>query len=258
MPGAASVGYGAWMSAVDCSKCGASQPSRPEGGQCHYCGASLPRAEPAYPPMHEPPRNSIPQVIVIHHESRPSYTGASYFSWYWIVRLGIAGIFVLMSAGGWLWHVVTGKRAPAALSAFDDDGNNDWDGTRPLSCGGNDEIQVNGVKATFTAGSAITASGNCRVRCTDCTLKAPTAVEADGNGHVTLVNGSAEGTEASLVARGNGEIKVQGNATIVGPTRHSANGTISGVPSAAASSAHSAPAHSGHASPASAASAKKK
>ncbi len=253
------------MSTVDCSKCGAQQQST--GGQCHYCGASLPTPPPAYQPPPPPQNYSAPQVpqIIVIRQSNPSYSTGSSFSWYWTMRLGVAGIFIFMSAGGWLWHKLTGQKAPAAIAALsDDDGDDAWDGKTPLSCAGNDDIKVTGVKATFTAGSAITASGNCHVTCTDCTLKAPTAVEATGNGGVTLINGSAEGTEASLVASGNGEIDVKGNATIVGPTKHSANGRVSGVPAAVASAATAAhPAaspHAAHGAPSAApsASAKKK
>jgi hypothetical protein len=112
-----------------------------------------------------------------------------------------------------------------------------WDGSTPLTCGGNDELEVEGVTATFAMGSAIVATGNCHVTCRSCALNAPVAVRADGNGQVTLVNGSVTGADASLAASGNGTINVTGNAQVVGPTRQSGNGTVNGVAPASASRA---------------------
>jgi len=172
---------------------------------------------------------------------------------YWVLRLGIAVVFLVMGSGGWAWHRLRG----------DVDDDDFWNGSEPLACDGNDEIDVRGVKATFTAGAALIASGNCHVTCKDCALKAPIAVQASGNAQVVLVNGSAEGTEASISASDNARVEVRGNATIVGSTKQVANARVVGVPPTAAAAApgllpgHAAQ-HPTSAHPALSASAKKK
>jgi hypothetical protein len=189
-------------------------------------------------------------------------TYTSGWSLYWTIRLGIFALVALVSLGGWIYYKITGhKNAAMAAMDDDDDDDDDWTGSKPLSCGGNDVVNVSGVKATFTSGIAIDASGNCKVTCKNCTLKAPTAVQAGGNAQITLVGGSVEG-DTSIVASGNGKVDVQG-ATVTGPTNKSANGTITGVaPPPAASSAHvaaaAAPAAPSHAPAAKPSAGKKK
>ena len=226
---------------IPCPKCGASvQPPPGPSAQCPSCRNYFPvngtqtqppqpygqpppqqygQPPPQYPP--QPDSQEAPRVIVVHH-------GLGGYSSYWMIRLGIVAVFVLMSGAGWVYHRITGSSATAGVGAgigLDDD----WDGKQPLTCDENDQVEVDGVKATFSAGAAIIASGNCHLTCKDCTLKAPFAVQASGNAKVVLVNGSAEGTDTSLSATENAIIDVRGNAKVIGPTKQSGNAKVSGV-----------------------------
>src|SRR5258706_8652624 len=42
-----------------------------------------------------------------------------------------------------------------------------WDGKTPFTCGGNDAVKLDGVTAKIDSGTAITASGNCRIELTN-------------------------------------------------------------------------------------------
>jgi hypothetical protein len=157
---------------------------------------------------------------------------------YWTIRLGIFAIVALVSLGGWVYHRMTGQRIAGVT---DDDDDDDWAGSAPLVCGGNDQIDAKGVKATFTSGTAINAGGNCKVTCKDCVIKAPMGVQANGNAQIVLIGGSVEG-QTAVTASGNGKVDVQGNAKVTGAVSQTGNGVITGVAApASASAAASAP-----------------
>lgn len=94
-----------------------------------------------------------------------------------------------------------------------------WDGETPLVCDGNDHVKAEGVTATFTQGPAVVAHGNCRVELVGCTLKAAVAVQADGNAHVTVTNGSIEGSSAAVDAKGNAVVDLLGSVKTTGAVR---------------------------------------
>jgi hypothetical protein len=210
------------MLVMNCPNCGM-QAQVPQGVSsylCTYCHRSFNVGGGGGP------------VVVV----RP-VTYTSGWSLYWTLRLGIFAVVALVSLGGWIYYKVTGHKNAAMAAMDDDDDDDDWNGSKPLSCAGNDNYNLSGVKATFTSGVAIDASGNCKVTCKNCTIKAPTAVQAGGNAQITLVGGTVDG-DTSIVASGNGKVDVQG-ATVTGKIDKSGNGTITGVtPPPAASSAH--------------------
>jgi hypothetical protein len=176
----------------------------------------------APPPAPPPPPAGMPQVVIVRQPV--VYGGTSVWAGYW-VRLAIVFVIVFLSGGGfWFRHWRRSMMADMGSAA-----GFGWDGRNPFMCTGNDQIDVSGINASFSAGSAVTVSGNCHMTCRDCTLRAPIAVEVDGNGQVTLVNGTITGTDTSLVASGNGSINVTGNAHVTGPYRQSANGKVLGV-----------------------------
>ena len=118
-----------------------------------------------------------------------------------------------------------------------------WDGKEPLECSGNDKIAVTGVTASFNAGPAILAGGNCQVRCEGCTITAPTAVDASGNAQVSIVNGSATGTTYLTQASGNARVTFSGDVKVSGKVKESRAGQVSApTPSAAASAPPAEPA----------------
>jgi DNA-directed RNA polymerase subunit RPC12/RpoP len=224
------------MSPSNCPQCGAAIKAEPNATQytCPYCQHSIQMQAPPPPPAAHAAA-AAPQVIVVHHNTSSPviYTGGGAWGTYWTIRLALFVVVMILSAAGYgvrRWRgrgLVTGPNMGDGL----------WDGTSPLTCGGNDSYDVTGINASFTAGSAIIASGNCNVTCRNCTLKAPVAVEADGNGDVKLIGGSVTGTQMACNATANGTIEVLGNATITGATHQSGNGKVTGVTQQAAAAA---------------------
>lgn len=101
-----------------------------------------------------------------------------------------------------------------------------WDGEAPFFCGGDDDVTVKGVKAEFTAGTAMIAIHKCRFTCIDCQIKAPVAIEAAGNAVVTIVHGDITGTELLAKAHDNAIVSIVGNATTKGAVKQSDNAKV--------------------------------
>jgi hypothetical protein len=218
------------MQPFKCPHCGAPPPPgyQPPTGHfgyaCIYCRQQSVHGAPEPPP---PTTQQTPAIIVVHHS--PSSHGADYHnaamahvatarSVSWLIWLIVVLVVSLGGAGGMFMRCT---RHSAAMSSLV------WDGSEPLQCTGNDDIAVTGVEAHFTGGSAIVANGNCHVKCTDCKISAPTAIEASGNAQVTIVNGTIQGTEVLAEAGGNAQVTVTGNVTASGRVKKSANGRVS-------------------------------
>lgn len=105
-----------------------------------------------------------------------------------------------------------------------------WSGDEPITCTGNDDIAVSGVEASFTSGTAISATGNCHFRCTDCNISAPTAIDASGNAQITIINGTIKGTAILADASGNAHVNISGNVTASGRVRENGNAKVSAPP----------------------------
>src|SRR5215471_10370686 len=132
------------MLVMNCPNCNM-QAQIPQGVSsylCTYCHTNFNVGGQASP------------VVVV----RP-VTYTSGWSLYWTIRLGILAVVALVSLGGWIYYKVTGHKNAAMAAMDDDDDDDDWNGSKPLSCSGNDVITGSGVKATFTSGFAIDASG---------------------------------------------------------------------------------------------------
>jgi len=189
-----------------------------------YCKTSSVLAAPS------PPVAPAPSVIVIqaptpdygehyehaHHAAVAQAHRTARMGW-----LVYVIVFVVLSLGGAGAGFAQCTRHSSILSGLV------WDGSEPLHCTGIENIAVSGVEATFTAGAAIVATGNCQVKCTDCKLRAPTIVEASGNAQVSLVNGSAEGSLLLADASGNARVTAGGNIRVSGRTRESGNAKVS-------------------------------
>jgi hypothetical protein len=160
---------------------------------------------------------------------------SSGWSMYWTIRLAAIALVALVSAGGWIYHRMTGKQI-AGVTDLDDD-NDVWTGAKPLSCDGNDQLTFTGVTATFAAGPALSAGGNCQVTCTGCTLRAPFAVQANGNAKVVIVGGTLDG-QVAVAATANATVEVRGDTKVSGTVSKSGNATVTGIaaPPAASSS----------------------
>jgi hypothetical protein len=182
---------------------------------CPYCRQSFNVGGP--PPQAAPPPVQH-QIIITHHhgsdyDSDPPSRVSTGAAWNAIVTVFIVFV-VLASAGGLMWR----RFMPSSMV---------WNGKEPFSCGGNDEINLKQVNVDFSAGTALVAAGNCKIKCVDCVIKAPIAVEAAGNAEVTFVNGSLVGSELAIHATGNAHVNVSGNATVTGPTKESGNAHVS-------------------------------
>lgn len=227
------------MNAVTCPHCGAPPPpgfvvpAGPTGYRCAYCNqtSTLPGSAPAASQAPQPPQTG-PIYIVNFHGSddddddddydhyvpppvvyRPSRT--------WIIWVVLV---VLFGGGGTgVWRYRRGSVGQQILSGMSAQG---WDGNSPLVCSGNDDIQLSSIDANLSAGTAIQASGNCKVRCTDCTITAPVAIDATGNAEVVIMNGAVKGTTTLANASGNAHVTIAGNVTASGPTTHSGSGSV--------------------------------
>jgi hypothetical protein len=233
------------MQPVKCPQCGAPAnvpPGVPQF-QCTYCqqvfatGMAPPPPAPFGTGQH--PQVQQPHIIVIgpghhfhdddddDHHVRHTTNVASSVSW--VIWLVVMIAVVLAAGGGGAAYWFSGRSS--AISSLV------WDGKSPFECGGNDNISVKGVTAEFSAGTAVTVNGNCHFTCTDCTIRAPIAVEAGGNGVVMIVNGTIEGTELLAQAAGNARVNVAGNVKASGAVKQSGNARVSAPKSAASASA---------------------
>ena len=224
------------MQAMTCPQCGA--PAQVAPGQstyeCPYCHRQFATN------VREPPQPQAHTFIIVqgrdddgdddeHH--RP-FVHAAPSGMSWLRWVAIAVLVSALGGGGVLaWFSKHSAIASALV----------WDGTAPFRCDGNEQVSVTGVNAQLSAGTAITVEGNCHFTCTDCTIKAPTAIETSSNGSVTIVNGSVIGTDTMVDATGNSRVTISGNVTASGEVKKSTNAKVS-VPKPAAPAATAKPA----------------
>ncbi len=105
-----------------------------------------------------------------------------------------------------------------------------WSGTAPLLCGGNQSIEASDITAAFSSGSAISAGGNCHVKCTRCRLQAPVAISVGGNAQIMLLDSHVEGSQTGVLAGGNAEVKFLGNSTLAGGVSKGGNAQVLAPP----------------------------
>jgi hypothetical protein len=98
-----------------------------------------------------------------------------------------------------------------------------WDGKTTLECSGNDELSFEDCTATLS-GTAVLASGNCRLHLKRCTIVADTAIEAGGNARVLVEGGTVEGKQLAVDAGGNAVVEVRGALT--GKVKRSGNARV--------------------------------
>lgn len=209
------------MTPIQCPGCGA--PAQVSPGQstyeCPFCKQSFQTA--AQPAPNEPPAQVViltPGFEIEKPAARPVPRGVK-----WVLAIAIPLMILgpIVGIGASLWVDASATSPPSVASAAV------WDGKAPFVCGANDVAAATGVKATFTAGAAVMASGNCQFTCTDCAIEAPTAIAASGNAHVTFLNGSVVGRETLVTARENAVVNVAGNVTASGAIESSENATVS-------------------------------
>ena len=192
---------------IECGHCGA--PLDCEQGdrivKCSYCAKSnrvgstrtlhavTPQAWAPPPTWVDPRTEQVLRASVGATAAAGAGTGGCFtaaISSIIVLAVG-AGVLVPMLAAGGGVSSVFGPR---------------WDGSAPLVCGGNDDLEIEGVTANLPGEVAIRATGNCRVELRDCTIEAGNVVVASGNHDVVF-------HDCTLVASGNG-IEAGGNRRV--------------------------------------------
>lgn len=119
-----------------------------------------------------------------------------------------------------------------------------WDGTVPFSCGGNDQVTIDGVTANLPNDVAITVTANCALTITNSTINARVGVDADGNRAVRLHSSVVSATATGIFLNGNKQLVLDQSDVIAGGVGVQASGNaqiqlnggkIEGSPSVATS-----------------------
>ena len=194
---------------MTCQQCGA--PAQIAPGQTHY---TCPYCKGSYN-LAPPPGAHIPQIVVIAPGSSSPARAASVAVW---VGLLLPVLIVVLVFANLFRQGVFGDMGFGTS----------WSGKETLECDGNDQITVSDVAADLGSDTAVSASGNCTVHIKHCTITAGTGIEAAGNAHVYVEQGSIKATKLSVDASGNAHVElhgtkvtgpkmVAGNAKVVGP-----------------------------------------
>lgn len=144
-----------------------------------------------------------------------------------IILTLIAGVFV----GVGVYVYIQAKNSGASASGGAAAGTPKtvaWDGKSEYSCGGNDIVVLEGVTANLTSGSAVSVAGNCHVTLKNCHITAPVAIDASGNGQVTIEGGEVKGTDSAIKAAGLSKIDVSG-AKVTGKVDKQGLAKVTGV-----------------------------
>jgi hypothetical protein len=230
------------MSTINCPQCGATNQVSP--GQtilnCSFCGtplqvpgqqAPIGSTPGMYGQFFGPPPGPPPMMpMPVYVQPRSSGFGAL-----WLL---VAIPVLVAMLGGAIWFFARTQGGDGSVGGGGAGGGSLGGGGPLLGgaviCGGNDERVLEGYSGDFTAGAAITASGNCSVKCTRCRLKAPVGIIASGNAEVTLVDSSVDGTSQGVVASGNADVKLLGGSTLAGSVSTSGNAHVTTPPASAA------------------------
>jgi len=119
-----------------------------------------------------------------------------------IVGLVIVG---LLGLAWYIFREASGGNAPTGAGKAAA-----WDGKSKFSCGGNDNVKLQGVTANIASGEAISASGNCKLELVNVNITAPVGIEALSNAKVTVTGGSVTAKTAAAKALGNAQITFSG------------------------------------------------
>ncbi len=144
---------------------------------------------------------------------------------------GVILLVILVTFAGigiYVWLQMNPSGSGAAAAAPGGGSAASWDGKSTFACGGNDNVRIEGVTASLSAGPAIKATGNCRLELVDVTVSAPVAIDAGMNAKVAVRGGSITGTTTAIVAGVNAEVAILG-AKVTGKTQTSANGKVTGL-----------------------------
>lgn len=206
------------MTPWNCPNCGA--PAQVHPGQtvatCTYCKQAFPLAgsvptppQPVQPIIVIAPGEPVPRSIAMPVRRR---TGCA----------AVSALVPLIIFGTVGFFVYSGLRTGGLVASG-------WNGSEPLVCGGNDSVEATGVSVSYASGAGINAGGNCRVKCTRCTIKGPLGVVAGGNAEVDLFDSRIEAPQA-VVAGGNAHVRMLGTSSVVGQIVKSGNAEVTAPP----------------------------
>ncbi len=129
---------------------------------------------------------------------------------WWGIGCVIIGLVVvgLGGLGFYIYRATKTSMGPNTASA-DDATDKKWDGKSELTCGGSDNLRIEGVTAKVDD-TAVTAMGNCRIELVDCDITAKTGISASANAIVVVKGGKVTGKSEAASALGNAKITFEG------------------------------------------------
>ena len=208
------------MKPWNCPNCGA--PAQVHPGEmlatCTYCKQSFPIAGATAP---TPPPQPV-QPIVIIAPGEPASVPIARAARRGVGCASVSALFPLLILGAVGYFVYGGFRTGGLIAGG-------WNGSTPLICGGNDSVDATGVTVSYTSGAAINAGGNCRVKCTRCTLKAPIGIAAGGNAEIDMIDSRIDAPQA-IVAGGNAHVRMLGGSSLAGQIIKSGNADVTAPP----------------------------
>lgn len=211
---------------VECGNCGAPLDCGPNDRfvKCAYCDksnkvASTRTLAAVTPPSWQQPAQwtEADRAATLRAIQQAAGTSAAVGAATRGVSGCLGGVISLVGLGVAIAAVVAvfmAQRGGAPSSVLGGLGLATWDGSAPLSCGGNDELHVSGVTANLPGQTAITADANCAVTIEDSTITAAVGIAATGNRAIRLRNVTLQTTAAGLLLEGNKNASFE-NVTIV-------------------------------------------
>ena len=143
-----------------------------------------------------------------------------------IILALIAFLFIGVAVYAYMQMKATGSSASGGAGGAPKAAT--WDGKSEYTCGGTDNVVLDGVTANLTSGTAITVMGNCQLTLKKCHITAPIAIDATGNGQVTVEGGDIKATDTAIKAAGLAKITVNG-AKVTGKVDKQGLATVTGV-----------------------------
>jgi hypothetical protein len=233
------------MTPLSCPNCGA--PAQAIPGQttatCSYCKQSFQLPEAQQPTWGAPPPPMAPPVVhqIVVVPPGESYETATAVAAGWVgfrLVMALIPLVVIVLIGGVSWFSMRGAGRMTGIGPSSVGG---WGGSTPLVCGGNDQVSASAVSLAVS-GPGITATGNCHVQCSNCTINAGTGVVATGNADVELVDSHVTGSSQGIVASGNASVHMLGSSTLSGRVVKTDNADVIAPQPAGGAPAPTAPA----------------
>lgn len=148
--------------------------------------------------------------------------------WGWVIGAAILGVVALTVVGVGIYVYVVAKDDASPVTRAAEAKAASWDGMSTLECKGSDVMTISGVTATVS-GTAIRASGNCRLTLTNVKITAPVGIDASANAKVTMAGGGITSSTNTVVASANASVVVSG-AQVTGKSKKSGAAKIVGAP----------------------------